>query len=253
MLHLDLDTGPGNPLGPVAAAELDAARTKLSDARAIVLTASGDDFCFGADARAIISASSDDELDDLVDRIAAPLHGFVGALVAADVPTVAGVTGWATGIGMSLACACDLVIVEPTTRFRSAYPTLGFTPDGGLTWTLPRRIGRSRATELLLADRVVDGVEAVGLGLATRLAGVEGATADAVASAHQLAAGPTRALAVTKQLVEASCARSVGEQLDEELAAVRAAAKGPEGRAGRAAAASRTTPEFRTWNDGGGS
>ena len=97
--------------------------------------------------------------------LAGELHELVRALVEVPVPVVAAVRGWAAGAGMSLALAADVAVAGVSTRLRPAYPAIGLSPDGGLTWTLPRAVGAARARHILLTDRVIAADEALALGL----------------------------------------------------------------------------------------
>jgi 2-(1,2-epoxy-1,2-dihydrophenyl)acetyl-CoA isomerase len=144
--------------------------------------------------------------------------------------------------------AADIVVLERSVRLRSAYSAIGLTPDGGMSWTLPRAIGTARAMDMLLTNRPMDAAEALAAGLASRV--VEDGTATQVAAeiAREIAIGPARALAATRALVRAGRDRTFAAQLDAEQASISAQAGGPEGREGVAAFLGRRPPE---WISGG--
>src|SRR4030065_876657 len=83
-------------------------------------------------------------------------------------PVVAAVHGFSAGAGMSLALACDLVVAAQSARFSVAYTRIGLTPDGSMSYMLPRIVGLKRALELTLTNRVLSAQEAQDWGLVSR-------------------------------------------------------------------------------------
>ncbi|WP_072687525.1 enoyl-CoA hydratase/isomerase family protein [Rhodococcus marinonascens] len=195
----------------------------------VLLVGDGPNFCAGGNVHAFASAPVRSEY---VAGVARVLHGFVRALDAVNLPVIAGVQGWAAGAGMSLVCLADVALGGPGTKMRPAYPSIGFTPDGGISWTLPRIVGDARAREILLTDSVLSGDEAVRLGILSRLVGDDVIQDEAFRLARILAAGPTAPYSRTKSLLRASRSRTLTEQLDAEAASIAAAADSPAGREG---------------------
>src|SRR6185369_4148313 len=117
---------------------------------------------------------------------------------------VAAVPGWAAGAGMSVVCAVDIAVAGRSTRLRPAYPGIGFSPDGGMSWTLPRLVGSGNARRILLTDEVLDAETAVAFGR-------------------------------IKALLAASLDCTLSEQLVAEERAIAASAAGPEGAEGLSA------------------
>ncbi|WP_074378652.1 enoyl-CoA hydratase/isomerase family protein, partial [Mycobacteroides abscessus] len=133
---------------------------------AILLTSSGPNFCAGGNVRDFASAEDRSaKLHDLAGR----LHAFVRAVDAADRPVVASVHGWAAGGGLSLVLLADIAIGGQSTKLRAAYPGIGYSSDGGMSWALPRVVGKARAADILLTDRVVEASEALSIGLLSRV------------------------------------------------------------------------------------
>jgi 2-(1,2-epoxy-1,2-dihydrophenyl)acetyl-CoA isomerase len=145
---------------------------------------------------------------------------------------------------MSIALAADVLVAGTSTRLRPAYPGIGLTPDGGLTWTLPRAVGAARARHILLSDRVLYADEAEALGLVAVLVADEAVATEAQALAVRLADGPTRALGRTKRLLQEGALRDLSAQLDAEAAAIAESAAGDEGQEGVAAFRERRPPRF---------
>jgi 2-(1,2-epoxy-1,2-dihydrophenyl)acetyl-CoA isomerase len=210
---------------------------------AVLLVGSGKNFCAGGDVRAFASAPSRGEfLTDL----ATQLHDFIRALDSAAAPVVVGVQGWAAGAGMSLVCGADIAIGGPSTKLRPAYPGIGFTPDGGMSWNLPRIVGAARAKEIILTDAVIDSEDAVRLGILSRVVADDDVAAEALRVAESIAAGPRSAHAGIKALLALSATSSLSDQLDRETAAIAASAESPTGREGVDAFVEKRKPDFST-------
>jgi 2-(1,2-epoxy-1,2-dihydrophenyl)acetyl-CoA isomerase len=208
------------------------------EVRAVLLAGDGPHFCTGADVWALGPAT------EQVRGLADDLHELVRALTEAPVPVVAAVPGWAAGAGMSLVLAADVAVAGTSTRLRPAYPAIGLSPDGGLTWTLPRAVGAARARHILLTDRVLSAGEALDLGLVAAVVADDAVASEAERLAERLAGAAVGALGLTKRLLREGADRSLAEQLDAEAAAIAEAAAGAEGREGVAAFLERRPPRF---------
>jgi enoyl-CoA hydratase/carnithine racemase len=126
---------------------------------------------------------------------------IIARLMRLPIPVFAAVEGGAFGIGWSLALACDIVIASETAKFGAPFVDFGLNPDGGAAWFLTQRLGRHRASELLLSSRTIEAGEAHALGLVSRLSKPGGALADALAMADGLGKGNRHAVELTKRLV----------------------------------------------------
>ncbi|MFE9133659.1 enoyl-CoA hydratase/isomerase family protein [Streptomyces sp. NPDC007355] len=171
--------------------------------RAVVVTATGRGFCAGADLRGA-PAATEQVAGDVARMIRLGAQRFVGAVLDCEKPVIAAVNGTAAGIGAHLAFACDLVIASEPARFVEVFVRRGLVPDGGGAYLLPRLIGPQRAKELMFFGDAVTAAEAKELGLVNRVVPAEDLEKTAREWAERLAQGPTRALALTKQLVNAS-------------------------------------------------
>nr|WP_055600158.1 enoyl-CoA hydratase-related protein [Streptomyces aureus] len=173
------------------------------DVRAVVVTATGRGFCAGADLRGT-PAVSETVPGDVARTIRRGAQRFIGAVMDCEKPVIAAVNGTAAGIGAHLAFACDLVLASESARFIEVFVRRGLVPDGGGAYLLPRLIGPQRAKELMFFGDAVSAAEAYGMGLVNRVVPAEELPKTAREWAERLAQGPTRALALTKQLVNAS-------------------------------------------------
>jgi 2-(1,2-epoxy-1,2-dihydrophenyl)acetyl-CoA isomerase len=208
---------------------------------AVLLVGEGSNFCAGGNVRGF--AGADDRREHVRD-IAHRFHEFVLALDAVGVPVVAAVHGWAAGAGMSIVLHADIALGGPSTKLRAAYPSIGYTPDGGMSWTLPRVVGIARAREMILTDAVLGADEAVRLGVLSRLVADDEIESEALRIARTLANGPTAAYAAIRRLVAEADNRTLAEQLDAELDSISAAAVSPTGIEGANAFVEKRRPDF---------
>lgn len=235
----------GNALSLELARDLRAAVERCRDTagvRAVLLTGAGANFCVGGDLKRF-SAQGQQMAAHLRD-VLAQLHPAVSLLARLDAPVIAAVHGAAAGAGMSLACACDLVVAGESARFTLAYTRVALSPDGSATYFLPRLVGLRRALDLALTNRILSAREALDWGIASSVApdGELLATAEQLAS--QLASGPTAAYVATRRLLRDSDARTLDEQLDQELASIAAIAAQHDGQEGVAAFVAKRAPNF---------
>ncbi|KOU59065.1 enoyl-CoA hydratase [Streptomyces sp. XY66] len=182
--------------------------------RAVVLTATGKGFCAGADLRGGPATGSttgpatgpggDRVAGDVARTIRLGAQRLITAVLDCEKPVLAAVNGTAAGIGSHLALACDLVIAAEGARFIEVFVRRGLVPDGGGAYLLPRLVGPQKAKELMFFGDAVPAAEAARLGLVNKVVAAEELQDTAREWAERLAQGPTRALAMTKQLVNAS-------------------------------------------------
>lgn len=171
--------------------------------RAVVLTATGKGFCAGADLRGAPPAG-ERVAGDVARMIRNGAQRLITAVLDCEKPVIAAVNGTAAGLGAHLALACDLVLAAESARFIEVFVRRGLVPDGGGAYLLPRLIGPQRAKELMFFGNALPAAEAERLGLVNRVVPDGELAKTAREWAERLAAGPTRALALTKQLVNVS-------------------------------------------------
>ncbi|MFJ8004339.1 enoyl-CoA hydratase/isomerase family protein [Streptomyces fagopyri] len=173
------------------------------DIRAVVITATGRGFCAGADLRGA-PAAGERITGDVARTLRLGAQRLVAAVLDCEKPVIAAVNGTAAGLGAHLALACDLVLAAEPARFIEVFVRRGLVPDGGGAYLLPRLIGPQRAKELMFFGDALTARDAERLGLVNRVVPPEDLEKTAREWAERLATGPTRALALTKQLVNAS-------------------------------------------------
>ena len=216
--------------------------------RSVLVTGTGDSFCAGMDLRASTvsrAGSSDFDPRTTAEALRVGVQTFIRELWELDKPTVAAVNGTAVGPGAHLALACDFVLVHPTTRFIWSFARWGLVVDAGGAYLLPRLVGLPRAKAMVLLGEEVVGADAVVAGLAYRCAeSVEDLTADAEELAIRLAAGPTRSLGLSKQLLNATFETALPVSLEREGQYQSLAAVSPEMAEGMAAFKEKRAPDF---------
>jgi 2-(1,2-epoxy-1,2-dihydrophenyl)acetyl-CoA isomerase len=221
--------------------------------RAVVLTATGDSFCTGADLRAPRLPSPrpegapDRAVGDVARTIREGAQRLVAAVLDCEKPVVAAVNGTAAGIGAHLAFASDLVVAAEGARFIEVFVRRGLVADGGGAYLLPRLVGVARAKELLLLGDDLAAADAERLGLVNRVVPAAELEATAAALAGRLATGPTRALALTKWLVNRSLESDRAGAFADEAWAQEVNMSTEDANEGVASFIERRAPEYRGW------
>jgi 2-(1,2-epoxy-1,2-dihydrophenyl)acetyl-CoA isomerase len=174
------------------------------EVRAVVLTGTGRGFCAGADLRGAAATTGERVAGDVARTLRTGAQRLIAAVLDCEKPVIAAVNGTAAGLGAHLAFACDLVLAAESARFIEVFVRRGLVPDGGGAYLLPRLIGPQRAKELMFFGDALTATDAERMGLVNRVVPDGDLDKTARAWAERLATGPTRALALTKQLVNAS-------------------------------------------------
>src|SRR3546814_36030 len=134
--------------------------------RCVVLTGAGKLFCGGGDVQAFSAAG--DQVSSYLSELAGTLHMAVTRLMRMAKPLLVLVNGPAAGAGLSLAICGDMVLAARSAHFTAAYGMVGLSPDGGMSWLLPRLIGMRRAQAMIIGNQRVSANEAEAIGLVTR-------------------------------------------------------------------------------------
>ncbi len=210
-----------NALNSEMAAEFHVALARYaqdSAIRCIAVRGAGEGFMAGGDIGFFqrhltgLAAGNHGALHSVFDDV----HGAIRVMRGAPKPIVGGVHGAVAGFGISLMAACDLVVAADDTVFTLAYSLIGATPDGGATFALPRMIGLKRSMQLALLGERFDAQQALAMGLINQIVPAAELAAASHDLARRLAAGPTRAYAGTKRLLNASLNNDLNQQLDAE-------------------------------------
>ena len=187
--------------------------------RVVVVTGAGRGFCAGLDLSEPPTLP-DENLRARLDPLAW-VGRWVLAATRCEKPLIAAVNGPAAGAGFGLALATDIRLVARGARVTAGYVRRGLSPDAGVSYLLPRLIGLSRATEILLSGRDVDADEALRIGIAAATFDDDGFADQVTRYAERLAAGPPIAFALTKRLLASTFEIALEEQLARELVAIK--------------------------------
>ena len=209
------------------------------DVRAVVLTGSGRGFCVGQDLAELREGERD---------VAALLRGrwnrHVLGLRSLEKPVLAAVNGAAAGAGLSLACACDLRIAADSAAFVPAFVNVGLVPDTGGSWLVPRLLGYARAFEWMCSGRKIAADEALAWGFVSEVVPADDVLPRTVERAGELAALPTRAIAMSKRLFERAASSRLEDQLELEAQLQLAATRTEDFAEGVAAFLEKRAPRF---------
>ncbi len=212
------------------------------EVRAVLISGAGDMFCVGGDLKSF--SEQGEHLPHHLKEVTTYLHAAVSRMARMDPPVVAAVHGAAAGAGMSLSCACDLVVAAESARFTMAYSNAGLTPDGSSTYYLPRLVGLKRAMELTLTNRRLSAQEALEWGIVTRVVPDEDLSEEASALASQLAAGAPKALGAAKRLLQSGWTETLETQMENETQSIADMARTADAREGIAAFLEKRQAEF---------
>ncbi|QHS10303.1 enoyl-CoA hydratase/isomerase family protein [Sinimarinibacterium sp. NLF-5-8] len=200
---------------------------------AVILTGQGRHFCSGGDiaafGHALTQSQDGTALANLLSTLATTVHSALDRLVKAGPLLVAAINGSATGAGLGMLCACDLIYAKPGVKLRAGFSQLGLSPDTGTTWFLPRRVGRHRALALLLNKAPISVERALAIGLVDELLYGESALFldKVIARTHQLIASG-KAVRHTRRLIHSSEQKTLSEHLQEEQSTLVNLATSPE-------------------------
>ncbi|MDH4565464.1 enoyl-CoA hydratase [Pseudomonas sp. BN414] len=211
--------------------------------RCVVLSGSGRFFCTGGDLGAFKAAG--DEISGFLSEIAGVLHMSISRLMRMNKPMLVLVNGPAAGAGFSLALAGDIVVATRGASFAPAYGSVGLSPDGGLTWHLPRLLGMRRAQEVILLNQRLSAVDAAQQGLITLVVDDDALHSEGARLARALADSATAAIGRTRRLLLETYGGGLESHLEKEARCVAESGAGPEAREGVTAFSEKRQPNFQ--------
>jgi 2-(1,2-epoxy-1,2-dihydrophenyl)acetyl-CoA isomerase len=216
------------------------------ETRCVVITGAGDNFIGGGDIKSFaptLELSPQERGATYERRIMAVSHLY-HRLERLQKPVVVIARGAIAGAGVTFALAADLTIVSDTTYFFFAHGQLGLSLDGGVSYYLPRVVGWRKAKELALLNARVAAPEALELGLASRVVPDAALEQEADKYIQQLKSGPTRAMGLTKSLLENSLGNTINQQIRLESEACASCTSSEDFREGVSAFLDKRKPVF---------
>lgn len=163
------------------------------DVKVVVITGAGKAFCAGGDISTMKGVTAPAGRDRLKN-----VQKLVKAMVELEKPIIAAVNGPATGAGLHIALACDIVYASDKAKFAESFVGIGLVPDMGGFYFLPLRVGVHRAKELMMTGRLFDANEAWEIGLLNKLVPHKSLMAEVNTLAQKFASGPGRSYAMIK-------------------------------------------------------
>lgn len=186
------------------------------DTRCLVITGAGRAFSAGEDVSGLEERYGGDSQPSLGDHLRKKYHPMILRIRHMEKPVIARINGIAAGSGASIALACDIRIAAEEAGLKQAFIGVGLVPDSGSSYFLTRALGPGRALELIMTGRTVGAKEAEKLGLVNQV--VPAAELDTVVGdfAEKLANGPTKALGLSKRVVNHVSRLDLNEALEYE-------------------------------------
>lgn len=191
--------------------ELDKAE-KDPTVRAIIITGEGKAFCAGQDLAEAIDPNGPG-IERIVEEHYNPIILRIRNI---EKPVIAAVNGVAAGAGANIALACDIVFAAKSASFIQAFSKIGLIPDSGGTFTLPRLIGFNMASALMITGDKATAEEALHYGMVYKIFDDNTLLDQAIVNGHHIAALPTKAIGLTKRLLNQSYSNTLAQQLEQE-------------------------------------
>jgi 2-(1,2-epoxy-1,2-dihydrophenyl)acetyl-CoA isomerase len=211
--------------------------------RVVVITGEGRAFCAGGDVHfmaELVERADSEEFE----RILGAARRVILAIRQMTKPVIASITGPAAGAGFNLALACDLRIASSNATFSQSFVKLGFHPDWGGTYFLPRMVPSNIACELFFLGRTIDAAEALKLGLLNRVVAPDQLETETRRLAEELRDGPAVSIAAAKHAVYASEHDNLEKMLAYEVEAQVRCFESEDGREGVRAFLEKRPPKF---------
>jgi 2-(1,2-epoxy-1,2-dihydrophenyl)acetyl-CoA isomerase len=192
--------------------QLDACQADAA-VRAIVITGNGKAFCAGQDLKEVTTPELNPGFKKILEEHYNPIITRIRSI---EKPVIAAVNGVAAGAGANIALACDIVVASASASFIQAFSKIGLIPDSAGTFFLPRLIGLQKATALMMLGEKILAEDAEKLGMIYKSYAVEDFNSEVAALAEKLSKMPTKALGLTKRLLNESLTNDLTAQLEME-------------------------------------
>ena len=188
--------------------------------RVIALSGTGEHFCSGFDLGLRGQSDAKPRVGATQRQMRWHVNRLIPTMLETQTPIVTAASGYVIGLGLNLVLASDFAVVADDARLRAPFTGMGFTPDSGASWLIPRLVGVARAKEMLLLSREITGLRAAEWGLVHRSAPEKSVAAVAEELVAELARAATVAVGLTKLLVQRSVTVDLGRHLADEALAI---------------------------------
>lgn len=184
--------------------------------RCLVITGAGRAFSAGEDVSGLKERYGGDSHPSLGDHLRKKYHPIILRIRHMEKPIIARINGIAAGSGASIALACDIRIASEEAGLKQAFIGVGLVPDSGSSYFLTRALGPGRALELIMTGKTIPAKEAEQLGLINKVVPAAELDKHTDELAHRLATGPTKALGLSKRIVNRVTSLELPEALEYE-------------------------------------
>src|SRR6266446_3049552 len=174
---------------------------RSEDIRCLIITGAGRAFSAGEDVSGLNERYGGDSQPSLGDHLRKKYHPMILRIRNIEKPIIARLNGIAAGSGASIALACDIRVASEEAGLKQAFIGVGLVPDSGSSYFLTRMIGPGRALELIMTGKTIPAREAEQLGLINKVVPAAELDKHTDELAHRLATGPTKALGLSKRIV----------------------------------------------------
>ena len=185
---------------------------KNDEIRSVMITASGKAFCAGQD----LTEATDPNGINISTIIQEHYNPIILKIRNLNKPVIAAVNGVAAGAGASLALCCDIIVASENASFLQAFSKIGLIPDSGSTYFLPRQVGIQKAAAIMMTADPISAHEAEKMGMIYKVYPQDDFEKESWNLVSKLANMPTKALSLTKKLLNSSVENSLEEQLNLE-------------------------------------
>ena len=210
--------------------------------RVIALSGTGEHFCSGFDLGE--RGSDRPRVGATQRRMRWQVNRLIPTMLETQTPIVTAATGWTIGLGLHLVLASDFAVVADDARLRAPFAAMGFTPDSGGSWLIPRLAGVARAKEMLMLGREVSGTRAAESGLVHQSVPARMVAATAGALIDELASAATVAVGLTKLLIHRGLDADLERHLADEALAIELASRSSDFHEYTRARQERRDPKF---------
>ena len=180
-----------------------------NNVRAIIITGMGKAFCAGQD----LSEAIDPNGPGIKKIVGEHYNPIILKIRSIEKPIIAVINGVAAGAGANIALACDIIYASKSASFIQAFSKIGLIPDSGGTYTLPRLVGFNLASALMITGDKLSADDAKNFGIVYKVFDDENLMELSIASAIKIAAMPTKAIGLTKRLLNKTYSNSLEQQL----------------------------------------
>jgi 2-(1,2-epoxy-1,2-dihydrophenyl)acetyl-CoA isomerase len=184
-----------------------------ANVRALVITGNGKAFCAGQDLKEVTNPELNPGFRKILEEHYNPIIQRIRNI---EKPIIAAVNGVAAGAGANIALACDIVVATEQASFIQAFSKIGLVPDSAGTFFLPRLIGFQKASALMMLGEKVTASEALAIGMIYKIVPSELFDEEVRNLANNLAQMPTKAIGLTKRLLNQSMNNNLEQQLKLE-------------------------------------